>query len=264
MTTKDAASVALAEYTKYFGLTEDDHPLRGRIADYYEAGGGSRSLNPSLDSNAWSAAFVSFCIKQAGASRAQFSFNLAHSVFVHAAIANAAANAGVFRAYPADKYAPKIGDIVHHNRGGNNFDYNFARINSTYKSHSAIVVDHDTVAGVKYAVTIGGNESDGIRRKRFELDSSGILKPRPGAPLICVIENLLDAAPGRFVVNVSSYLSLRGGPGTTFTELKRFHNGDKVTVIAFEDNAQGRWAKVDVDNDGVYDGYMFAGFLDPV
>ena len=82
--------------------------MRSRIADYYEAGGGSRNLDPTLNENAWSAAFVSFCVKQSGATPAQFKFNLSHSVFVRAAIANADANRGVFRDIPSPSTHPSL------------------------------------------------------------------------------------------------------------------------------------------------------------
>jgi hypothetical protein len=80
--------------------------------------GGSRNLDPTLNVNAWSAAFVSFCVKQSGATSSQFAFSMQHSVFVHAAIANANANRGVFRGHRVTEYAPKLGDLIHHNRDG--------------------------------------------------------------------------------------------------------------------------------------------------
>src|SRR5664279_5326823 len=75
-------TVAKAEFDRFHNIDEGTQPLRGRIADYYEAGGGSRHLDPTLDENAWSAAFISFCVKQAGATPDQFRFSLSHSVYV--------------------------------------------------------------------------------------------------------------------------------------------------------------------------------------
>jgi len=70
--------------------------LRGRIADYYEAGGGSRDLDSHAEYECLSAAFVSFASSirgDGGPIQVQFS----HSVYVRAAIANADANRGVSR-----------------------------------------------------------------------------------------------------------------------------------------------------------------------
>jgi hypothetical protein len=86
--------IANQEFDTYHGINEGNEPLRTRIADYYEAGGGSRDLDPTRDENAWSAAFISFCVKQSGATASQFKFNLLHSVYVKEAIANADANRG--------------------------------------------------------------------------------------------------------------------------------------------------------------------------
>jgi len=102
-------AIAKAEFDRFHGIDEGKQPLRGGIAGYYEAAGGSRNLDPTRDDNAWSAAFVSFCVKESGATLDQFKFNLSHSVFVNAAIANADANRGVFRGHRISEYGPNLG-----------------------------------------------------------------------------------------------------------------------------------------------------------
>jgi hypothetical protein len=92
---RSVVAIAKAEFDRFHGINEGNQPLRGRIADYYQAAGGSRDLDPTLDENAWSAAFVSFCVKQSGATADQFKFSMLHSVYVKAAIANADAGRGV-------------------------------------------------------------------------------------------------------------------------------------------------------------------------
>lgn len=267
-------TVAKAEFARYHGVDEGREPLRSRIADYYEAGGGSRHLDPTRNENAWSAAFVSFCVKQSGATTQQFKFNLSHSVFVHAAIANADANLGVFRAHRITDYAPKLGDIVHHNRDGGTLTYDFARRNTGYPSHSAIVVGFETRNGVRHAMTHGGNEflsgaTGTVGKKLFPLDANGFLVQTDHGPkLICVIENLLAAgkqamSPGPFVVRVRTDLKLRGGPGPAFPILNDLLDGTRLKVLEFEDNATGRWALVDLEGDGVKDGFVFAKFIEP-
>jgi hypothetical protein len=270
-------AVGQAEFARFGGINEGDQPLRGRIADYYEAGGGSRGLDPTLDENAWSAAFVSFCVKQSGATSDQFEFSLSHSVFVHAAIANADAGRGVFRGHPITAYAPKLGDIIHHNRSGGTLSFEFARAHSGYPSHSAIVVDFQLRNGVRHAVTIGGNEfltggTGTVGMKFFPLDANGLLDQEAiGPKLICVIENQLAAGAtipamplGPYVVNVRTDLKLRGGPGAEFPILKALANGTALNVLEFDDGSGGRWALVDLEGDGMKDGYVFAKFIEPV
>jgi len=268
--------IAQAEFDAFNGVDEGDPPLRGRIADYYEAGGGSRSLDPTLNENAWSAAFVSFCIRQSGATASQFRFSLSHSVFVRAAIANADANSGVFRAHRVTEYAPKLGDLIHHNRNGGTLGYDFARANSGYPSHSCIVVDFETRGGVRHAVTIGGNEllrggTGTVGKKSFPLDANGLINQAGvGAKLICVVENLLQIGktprlptPLPYVVRVRTDLKLRGGPSPAFPIVTSLSDGTPLNVLGFEDNATGRWALVDLEGDGMKDGYVFATFIEP-
>jgi hypothetical protein len=270
---RSIVAIAQAEFDRFHGVNEGDQPLRGRIADYYEAAGGSRDLDPTLDENAWSAAFVSFCVKQSGATPDQFAFSLLHSVFVHAAIANADADRGVFRGHPITAYAPKLGDLVHHNRSGGTLSFEFARAHTGYPSHSAIVVDFE----VRSAVTIGGNEflaggTGTVGEKFFPLDANGLLDQSAiGPKLICVVENQLAAgAPmpamplGPYVVNVRTDLKLRGGPGTEFPVLRSLVNGTKLDVLEFDDVSSGRWALVDLEGDGVKDGFVFAKFIEPI
>lgn len=267
-------AVAKAEFQRFHGIDEGSQPLRGRIADYYEAGGGSRNLDPTRNENAWSAAFVSFCVKKSGATADQFKFNLRHSVFVHAAIANAAANRGVFRGHRIGEHAPKLGDIIQHNRDGGALTFEFARTHAEYPSHSAIVVGFDTQNGVRRAVTIGGNEfmpggSGTVGRKFFALDANGFLDQEAiGPKLICVVENLLAGAaaamaPGPHVVSVRTDLNLRSGPGPGFPIIRALPDGTRLDVLEIEDNASGKWALVDLEGDRVKDGFVFAKFLVP-
>lgn len=273
---RSIVAIAKAEFDRFHGIDEGAEPLRSRIADYYEAGGGSRNLDPTLDENAWSAAFVSFCVKQSGATADQFKFSLSHSVFVHAAIANAEAHRGMFLGHRISEHAPKLGDLVHHNRSGGTLSFDFAREHTGYPSHSCIVVDFEMRNGVRNAVTIGGNEfllhgSGTVGTKTFALDANGFLDQAAiGAKLICVVENLLasGAAPpamvlGPYVVSVRTDLKLRGGPGASFPVIKSLLDGTPLNVLAFEDTPTGRWALVDLEGDGVKDGFVSAAFIEP-
>jgi hypothetical protein len=274
---RSVVAIAQAEFDRFHGINEGDQPLRGRIADYYEAGGGSRTLDPTLNENAWSAAFISFCVKQAGATPDQFAFSLSHSVYVHAAIANADANRGVFRGHRITEYTPKLGDLIHHNRSGGTLSFDFARAHTGYPSHSAIVVDFEVRNGIRHSVTIGGNEflaggSGTVGTKLFPLDANGLLDQSAiGPKLICVVENQLAAgAPmlamqlGPYVVRVRTDLKLRGGPGANFPIIKSLVDGTALNVLEFDDESDGRWALVDLEGDGVKDGYVFARFIEPV
>jgi hypothetical protein len=124
------------------------------------AGGRTSDFDFPGVKTAWSAVFVSWCVKKAGATGKEFAFAAAHAKFVKAAIGNALKGVGVFRGLQIDQYAPKVGDIVQNNRSGNKFTYDFARTHSAYESHSAIVVEVGVDHDGHYVMTIGGNESD--------------------------------------------------------------------------------------------------------
>jgi len=69
-------------------------------------------------------------------------------------------------------------------------------------------------------------------------------------------------APGRYVVMARGGLKLRGGPGTNFDSQKTLPAGTELNVVdsASSDPA---WVRVDLEGDGLADGYVFASFLAP-
>ena len=173
-----------------FGLVrqthETDPPLRQRIEAYWtELGLAFNSVNV-----AWSAVFISWNVLKAGATKANFSFDPRHSKFVHDAIVGTNPQPA-FAARRPGEYTPKIGDIIQNNRDGNSFDFDHARQSDDYESHSAIVVEVGVApGGERFAMTIGGNENDSVRRRSVPLDSSGKVIQKGNNFFICILENL--------------------------------------------------------------------------
>lgn len=180
------AATAQKQYDLYHFDSENDPGLARQIAKYWTDLG----LRFPGVGTAWSAVFVSWCVKQAGAASSEFNFNQAHSQFVYTAIQNGLRGIGVFRAFDVASYGPQVGDIIHNNRDGNTFDYNYAKTHRGYNSHSAIVTEIGADSNGNYAVTIGGNESDSIRMKLVRLNSAGKIKQRVNSPYISVIQDL--------------------------------------------------------------------------
>jgi lysozyme family protein len=186
--------IAKGEYQAFHTIVETDEPLRSRIDVYCRGIGIAAPAN--ISKFAWSATFVSWCIKKAGATSREFTFSPTHAVFVRAAIANADAQIGVFRARPIASYAPQVGDLIHRNRSGGTITYAEARTNSEYPSHSAIVVEVGEDQAGRYAMTVGGNEHDSIRMTRVALNGAGMVAQKAGNPFICVVQDLkIDAEP---------------------------------------------------------------------
>ncbi len=244
--------VAKGEFQNFHELDENEEPLRSRIDDYCRAIGVPPPQN--IAKFPWSATFVSFCVKASGATAAEFKFSAAHAVFVKQAIANADNETGVFRARHIEDHAPQLGDIIQNNRGGGTVDYEEARHRSDYNSHSAIVVDLITNPdGSKFAVTIGGNESDSVRRKLVPLSDDGLVQQRDSNPYICVIEDLKQkagaadpVAPSGPVAAVASGQLIVGkaGPG-----IQRVH-GPVVEALQHALVAAGSTISVDGDFGG--------------
>jgi hypothetical protein len=181
------AGVAEDQHTKFHLLDEADPQLCKQIKKYWT------ELNlgfTSCVSVPWSAVFVSWCVKQAGASAAEFKFAAAHSVFCYEAIRNALNGTGVFQGLDISAYGPNVGDIIQNNRNGTNHDYAFAKTHKNYASHSAIVVETGHDSDGRYALTIGGNEGNSIRRTIVRLNADGFIKQRSNNPFICVVRNL--------------------------------------------------------------------------
>jgi len=69
-------------------------------------------------------------------------------------------------------------------------------------------------------------------------------------------------AAGRYVVVARGGLKLRGGPGTSFDSEKTLPAGTELNVVE-SDSHDPSWVRVDLEGDGLLDGYVFASFLAP-
>jgi len=185
--TMKLAGVAEDQHTQFHFHNEADPILCQQIRRYWT----DLSLGfTSCVTVPWSAVFVSWCVKQAGASAAEFKFAAAHSVFVFEAIQQAINGTGVFRGVEITADKPAIGDIIQNNRGGNTFDFKFAKNNKNYESHSAIVVETGHDANGPFALTIGGNEGNTVHQTIVPLTDDGFIRQRPNSPFICLIKDL--------------------------------------------------------------------------
>lgn len=181
------ATIAQQEHGKFSLMREMEPPLAAQIKRYWnELGFKFKDVGV-----AWSAVFVSWCVKTAGATKQQFRFATMHSEFVHRAINDIGDPAAMFVGREVHKYAPKVGDILQNNRDPKKkVDYTFARSNKFYSSHSAIVCEVGVDTKGRYLRTIGGNESDSVGMKEVRLDADGVVK-NPGGLYIAVVETLL-------------------------------------------------------------------------
>ncbi|MGE0725379.1 MAG: DUF2272 domain-containing protein [Alphaproteobacteria bacterium] len=180
------ADLAEDQFRRFELFDENDDVLGPQIRRYWEEIG----LDFPGVGTAWSAVFVSWCMRTAGAAAREFEVSSAHARFVHWAIGNARRETGLFRARPIAERGPLVGDVIHWNRDGGTVDFAFAAGHKRYNSHSAIVLETGEDSLGRFALTVGGNESDSVRRQRIALDANGLVKQRQRNPFISVIEKL--------------------------------------------------------------------------
>jgi hypothetical protein len=160
---------------------ETDDPQFRRVGDYWKAVGSpnhGRTVAANGRRPAWSAAFISYVMKTAGAGD-RFSYVVAHCLYFQDFVDRP--GPALFEAVPATDAAPQVGDIVHFGRGeAKHHDFAAARADfgddGWYPSHGAVVVAVDREGGA--IRTIGGNESNSVRETTFALDGHGRLQPR--------------------------------------------------------------------------------------
>lgn len=142
----------------------------------------------------WSAAFISWAVRKAGAGYNKFKFAASHSVFVHDAIQARVLERldRPFWGYRLTQAKPAIGDIVARNRAGNAFSYDYAEAHAQYISHSDIVVEARPgmirVMGGNVGQTVSlSSLSGGDNLQEYELDANGFIKP--GQKVIALLKN---------------------------------------------------------------------------
>jgi hypothetical protein len=125
---------------------------------------------------AWSAAFISYVMRIAGAGD-RFPYSPNHATYVNAA---AAGRSPILRAEPPESYAPKPGDLICRGRYGA-ADLTFRDLPTSYiwPGHCGIVVS----SGPGTLDIVGGNVEDAVRLTHVPLTARGTLGD-PGEPVL--------------------------------------------------------------------------------
>lgn len=161
---------------------EKEDPYCAYVGEMWKALGESydgRSRYPNGEEVPWSAAFISWVVRQSGPAYATFRFAQSHSEFVNNAIKARMTNRldKPFWGYRITEKRPELGDIIQRNRAGGSFSFSYAENHESYKSHSDIVVEvtPDVVR------VVGGNVGDTVTLggdlQEYNLDADGFIKP---------------------------------------------------------------------------------------
>ncbi|WP_237180951.1 DUF2272 domain-containing protein [Roseomonas haemaphysalidis] len=147
---------------------------------------------------AWSAAFVSFVMRNAGVDQREFPSSAAHSFYIDGMLADALAYPAKAPFVPRDiaAYAPQPGDLVCADRSRRplaGWRDRLAERGQFRPMHCDIVV----AAGAGGVQAVGGNIADAVTLSVFSTDAGGRLVARaPGQPIwFAVFENRLGRLP---------------------------------------------------------------------
>ncbi len=136
----------------------------------------------SFKSSAWSAGFISYCMRQGGAG-VNFPYGVSHSTYVNQAVRNTLAglNSNTITAHSKTGMAPAVGDLLwkygYETHSTWTHEELVAHVKSGgggYNSHCDLVVDVDYQSKVLFA--IGGNVSDRVLRFKIKLDDDGLIQ----------------------------------------------------------------------------------------
>jgi hypothetical protein len=182
-----AVAAAEAEW-RYFGeQTHDEHDrvvkaghkedaaalYWDRVRTYWVDGTNTRGLDGRNTDSPWSAAFISWLMRKAGAGH-RFRYSTRHAVYISQAIRDSQqqrAEAGYW-CYPLDQQKPEVGDLVCFTReDGVTYDQ---QKGGDYKSHCDLVVEVTDGA----ASIIGGNIGNSVTLRTLPLNADGYLAPR--------------------------------------------------------------------------------------
>ena len=165
-------NIALQELQRWGNGSRDENDLslRPTLENYWRTGVGYLPSEASWWSSVpWSAAFISYVMRQAGAGN-EFKYSASHSVYTVDAKNNRLANNNrLFKAYRITEMAPRLGDLVCKNWPGGTVTYD--NIQEGMHTHCDIVVD---VQPGKL-LTVGGNVSDSVKSTPVNINASGLI-----------------------------------------------------------------------------------------
>jgi len=181
--------------------TETDIGMRGALRDYWMNLGYSQNEADQKIENRdpWSAAFISYVMRKAGAGNA-FAYASAHTRYIATAKKAAIAqDTSKFWAYEISTVKPEVGDLVCRDRppktGAPCAGTNFANVDKGGISHSDIVVE----VGSDYIAVLGGNTGqsypnhgkgqDTVGQRKIKLNQQGFVLATQGTcPYFAIVK----------------------------------------------------------------------------
>jgi hypothetical protein len=154
------------------GHTEGEDGWYQRVGTYWLDGTGTHGLDGRNHDSAWSATFISWIMRSAGAGD-RFRYSTQHSVYISQGIRDflSKREAAGYWTVRLKAARPKVGDLVCWSREAG-VDYDHQK-GGSYKGHSDLVVE----VMLDRVLVIGGNVGDSVTQRPLALDGSGFLEP---------------------------------------------------------------------------------------
>jgi hypothetical protein len=179
------AATALQEWNKWGqgSRKENDSSMQSTLRDYWITGTGSEY--GYINKLAWSGAFISWVVKNAGGG-SNFKYSGAHTTYTYYAKQNRLQNnSNPFKAYRITEKKPEAGDIVVRNQDGYSFTYDNLQPDKS-GTHGDIVVK----VNASTIEVIGGNLSDSVgKNNSYALNSAGFLSSSAHFAIIKIEED---------------------------------------------------------------------------
>jgi phage replication-related protein YjqB (UPF0714/DUF867 family) len=166
---------------------EDEYGYYQRVGQYWREGVGIGDRDGRDTQHRWSAAFISWVMKKAGAGN-RFKYSSMHFDYIRDAIEKRNDPNSPFKGYRLNEYVPKVGDLVCFSSGKDPGKINYDTT-KRYRSHCDIVVSIRAGA----IDVIGGNVQKSVFKKPCRIDSQGyLILDDDTPPWFVVIQNLLQ------------------------------------------------------------------------
>jgi len=144
-------------------IKEGNASLMPALRNYWKVGSKTNASDNYYINNAWSATFVSYLMRQAGAGD-NWKYSALHSDYIQAAKQNRKNNIKTFQAFRKNEVPVSVGDLICYPRqAGVTYD-----TTGGYFAHCDIVTNIDPGT----ATAVGGNVSDSVKESFYKLDSN--------------------------------------------------------------------------------------------
>jgi hypothetical protein len=144
-------------------IKEGNAALMPALRNYWKIGSKTNASDSFYIKNAWSATFVSYLMRQAGAGD-NWKYSALHSDYIQAAKKNRKNNVKTFQAFRKNETPVSVGDLICYPR----------QDGVTYDTPGGYYAHCDIVTDIKpgTAIAVGGNVSDSVKQSVYKLDGN--------------------------------------------------------------------------------------------